>query len=84
MPVRITDLPADVRKRLQSRAEKVAPKTGVSGSPRLVEDPETGSNPTKGGPAYRCHTCGQEWPRWGAAVERHTAETGHSRFDMAL
>lgn len=84
MPVRIEDLPPNLRKRLAETAEKVAPKTRASGSPRRVEEPETGSNPAKGGPAYRCHTCGQEWPRWGAAVERHTAETGHSRFDMAL
>lgn len=34
---------------------------------------------------YRCHTCGTEWARWSeAGTKRHTAETGHGRYDAIM
>lgn len=68
MPLRADDLPKHVRDRIQKSSRT----------------PNTRSTATRTRQPYRCHACGQPFDDWNAAAERHTAETGHTRFDAIL
>ena len=78
MPVNAADLPPEVRKRLQEASTPVSRATSAA--------PEDKLGP---GPRYRCNgnavePCGQEFERWGAKIERHADEAGHTRFEALL
>lgn len=76
--VRLEDLPPKLRAQALEKAGDSAPGPTRKGRPA----PLRGSGGA--GPAYRCHTCGETFARWGAAAERHSDENHHHRLDAIL
>lgn len=80
--VRIEDLPPKLRKQVEAKA-------AASGSATRDEGTETGSRAGQrtsrdAGPAYRCCRCGETFPRYGAAIERHADAHGGARLEAIL
>jgi len=78
--VRLQDLPPAMRERVL--AQQV---TTGGHDKRARPDPAGPSPPAAGsGPRYRCHTCGAEFERYGAAAERCADSHHGARLDAVL
>lgn len=83
-PLHAEDLPKHLRDKLRPISEETAKKLEAAEFKPLLEPAEARGKPRGHGPCYTCHGCGERFPGWTAAAERHASQPGHGRMDMEI